>query len=206
MTAKIITLSNVRRSSIVCQETGVVFPQVYRLTGNVWEFKDGRNPEGCMIKDWDEIQPSEEKAFPSYTLEHGREYSKLSTPRWEPITHLDPIIDTGWLIVRYHASREAAEGYVDAMIDTNPHDTSIERWGTFQTEFGLFSILHRQAAKQTRDCLLVFTTKAPHPLGPVDWFHVIGPDREVLDGDALYPDDDVEYMKPLVDILNEEDY
>ena len=206
MTAKIVTLSNTRRSNVVCRETGVVFPQIFRLTGKTWEFKDGRVPDDCFIKSTDELQPSKDDVAPTYVLEYGHQYVRIATPHWEPIRFLDPMMDSGWVIVRHHCSRELADGYIDAMLDTNTHESiANDWWGMFQTELGLFSLLHRPAAAQTRDCLLIFITKVHGPYGLLDWFHVIGPDGEELDENALYPDEDNAFMQPLVDKLNKDE-
>lgn len=204
VTAKIITLPNARRSRVVCPETDVVFPQLYRLTGNEWALKEGVEPKGGLINLDEDLVPTDRKITPAYTLENGYSYSHIANPAWEPIYSLDPEIDSGWVIIRHHSTRSALDAYIDAMFDMETHESPFDRWRSFETQFGLFSLVHRRASRNTPDHLVIYVTKIPDPSMTVaDWQYVVAPGGDVLDPDLLFPADELEQRKSLIDILND---
>lgn len=204
MSAKIIKLRSTTRSGVMCQETGIAFPQLYRLVGKQWKFKEGREGSGVFLKSMDDLELTDTPTAPCYTLKSEHTYTRMAEPTWEPIRFLDPSRDSGWVVIRHHANCERMEGYVDAMFDTNPHDHPLDRFMACDTEFGLFTVHHRPKAQGTRDCLLVYVTKQYVPdLGDyLDWYKVIGPGGVELDENALYPEDTREDMQELIDKLN----
>jgi len=153
----------------------------------------------CTIKSHDDIEPDYESwVEPTYTLDSAATYADLVKSIVSPIQKLEADIDTGWVIIRHHKNSAALEGYVDALYDTR---TGIfeDRWMTFHTEFGLFSILHRSAIKGAADRVLIYTCKIQSPLGPMDWNKIIGSSGQELSEDDLVSPEDQEYYAPLVD-------
>ena len=191
MSASIIKLPTAKRGRVRCVETGVVFPQLYRLTGRCWKLKEGRELKDGFIQNNDDLEPGEE-IEPSYTLDSERSYAQIADPRWEPIKTLDPGVDKGWIIIRHHQSRGDVETYLDAMYDTETYDEfGEERFMAFETDFGSFTILHRLANRGAQDCVVIYKTKVEDQLtgrgAMMDWHKVIGPDGKELDIDDLDP-------------------
>lgn len=200
MSANIIQLPNAKRSRIKCQETGVIFPQVYRLTGFGMKFKEGKGPtKHGFIENDDDMEPDlASPILPSYTLDTERVYATLGHPKWEPISHLDPTIDEGYVYVRHHENLDAMEGYIDALYDTETYDIE-DNFLSFNTDFGCFTILHRKANREAVSHALVYRTKIADSIGggTLDWSKVIGPGGEELDMDNLSPPEIIERYAPL---------
>ena len=206
MSAQIVKLPNAKRGTVRCPATGVTFPQLYRLTGLNFKFKDGKGPteEGFFRKE--DIEPDLEcPADPSYTLDTEKVYAKLANPRWQPIEHLERGVDTGIVIVRHHKNWDSLQAYIDALCDTEAYDVP-DRWLSFETDFGYFSVLHRKANEGGLDCALVYTTKVDDPrFGPMDWDKVIDADGQERDFDDLLPPEIAEDMAPIKKKLEELD-
>jgi hypothetical protein len=189
MSAKIIHLKNVKRGLVRCPESGVVFPQLYRLTGNWPELDEDGQPYEDTIANDNGPTPIKEKRAPSYTLDMETEYEEISDPHWTPISYLDPAIDKGWVIIRHHYTRESMYAYMDAMFDTETYESPLDRWQTFETDIGFFSVLRRPATTGAPDHVVIWITKVMDPTDgtQTDWFKVTGPDGQDMDIDALDP-------------------
>ncbi len=183
MSAKIIQLKNVKRGLVRCPESGIVFPQLYRLTG-LWP-----ESENSDIANDNGPGPYKEPLAPSYTLDMETIYGDIVDPQWQPIHCLDPAIDSGWVIIRHHYTRESLYAYMDAMFDTETYVAPLDRWMTFETDLGFFSVLHRPATQNTPDHVIIWITKIMDPEDDtqIDWYKVTGPDNQDMDIDALDP-------------------
>ncbi len=199
MSAQIISLQNAKRSRVRCPETGVVFPQLYRLTGFHFKLKAGRTLVDGFLKSDDDLEADlNAPTPPAYTLDAETLYGGVADPKWEPIHQLDTTIDDWLVYIRHHASGGDLEAYIDAMCDTETYEID-DRWLGFHTEFGSFSVLHRNANRDAPNCALVYVTKIGDPLygGTMDWHKVIGSDGEEMDIDDLNPPEVQEQMAPI---------
>jgi hypothetical protein len=173
--AKIIQLDEYRKSGVLCEPLGVVFPQPHRLTGAFW--KD--SPEG-LVADPD-------SQWTEYTLASDDD-GHLANAKFEPISHLSRDLDAGWVIVRHHFSEPHVDGYISACLDLE------EEMGgrvTFRTDRGLFTIIHRAARKGCPDHLLIYAATIPHPMmGTAEWTKVLDADGNELPDSVTYPDED----------------
>lgn len=196
---KILKLSGVRRSNIRCPETGVVFPQLYRLSGFKYQLKEGVALIDGMINSSDDIEPSNEASAPYYTLDANMPPRDVAYPKLTVIHHLDSQIDTGWIIVRHHQSWAAMDAYIDAVQDLQRHDEPGEYWYSYDTDLGCFTVVHRPATVGAPDCLLVYQTKVADNFagGTMNWTKVVDSSGEVHDEDYLYPPEVQEEYRPL---------
>jgi hypothetical protein len=144
---------------------------------------------------------------PAYTLDMEKTYAEIANPHWEPISSLDPSIYSGWVIIRHHRNYDSVHAYVDALYDTETYEDPRDRWLTFRTHFGIFSVFHRLPSRGTPNCMVVYTTKVADPMteGLMDWHKVIGPDGQDLDIDALLPPDVSEELDPIMCLMNKLD-
>lgn len=206
MSAKIVTLPSVRKSGVRCEINGVVFPQLYRLTGYYFKLKEGRQLKGGMLEDDSDMEPDYDAATtPAYTLGLDLDYGRIAEPKWTPISRLDPAIDKGWIMIRHHDSPGQAETYIDAMYDTENFEFGNERFHALNTEFGVFTLLHRMPNEAAPDCLVVYKTKIPDPFtgGQMDWDKVVASDERKLTLDDLDPPHVQEGFAPLKNFLSE---
>lgn len=201
MKNKVVTFSTTRRSSVTCEETGVIFPQVFRITGNPFKSKDGEEAGGCILRREDVEPDLESWVDPTYTLDSSRIFSQLANMLMTPIQKLEQGLDDGIIFVRHHADEATMSGYLDASYDLR-YKVFDDKIMSFKTEFGLFSILRRPAHPGGPNCLLIYSTKIPHAIGEVDWYKVIDSTGNEIDIDDIYSPEDVEYFAPLNAILN----
>ena len=140
MTAKIIELKNTRMSTIRCQESGIVFPQLYRVTGVFFKLKEGTvQRASCLIDNPEDVVPSDEPAGPAYTLDPTNPQG-FANPTWVPIRQLDRNLDDGWVIVRHHANNDCLEAYLDGLQDYEREWRTGDTW-VFRSEFGIFTVI-----------------------------------------------------------------
>jgi len=191
MSAKIIELKRYR-SSMRNRHNGIVFPQLYRLTGTYYdEVKDGDNVVGLI--------PGNQPAGPYYTLSDEDDAGICNT-RFEAITGFTPGIDSGWLIIRHHMRPEFLEGYLDGYFDLAKRMDDGSRLA-YRTEKGLFTIARRPPHEGKPDHLVVYVTKIPvptfdSPMGVIDvggWMNsvqIVHPDGSITeDEDFLFYDE-----------------
>jgi hypothetical protein len=173
MTAKIIKLQTA--DGIRHRATGVIFPQVYRVSSYYFDEKDGK------------IVPSERPA-PIFYMLSKEDVSCVANPAIEPVTALRPGIDAGSVVVRRHLTRERAEGYLSAVLDILPPDYDRV---LYATPSGLFSII-KLAGARFEGCpahLLILIDD----IVTEDKFHIVSPDGSVSTDDfILYPDEQEE--------------
>jgi hypothetical protein len=186
MTAKIIRLDDYRVSQIRCSQNGVVFPQIYRCTGSSWKLREGET-----LENYTTLLPSDDEHI-FYTL-LGEDDGTFANPKFEPLTRLDPSIDEGWVMLRHHQNHAEFDGFIYACVDLDRGD-SLSQIG-FETDQGLFTLVHRPAKAGCKDCLLVYTTMVAHPnVGLDHWTKVIDSDSNELDRFTLYPPDPDDLM------------
>lgn len=155
---------------------GIVFPSLFRVTGNFYNFDTtpGELAPPCYILS-DTDNPSGDEAG-------------IIVSNVEKIDVLNANVDKGWLVVRHHRSREVADGYIDAVLDTGCNDP-----GTcmlWQTDQGHFTILQRRTAEGRPDNLLIYITEVFTPTGIDVVSHIVFPDgSSTNDDEILYPPD-----------------
>jgi hypothetical protein len=155
---------------------GVVFPELYRLEGEYFNLVG------------DSVEASGRKAPAEFVLS-DEDARGLANPRWTPSKSLDPSKDAGWVVVRHHMKRSFVKGYFDALSDL----TVVESAQTYQTKYGLFTLLCRPAPPNSLDHLLIYITKVQLHLEPVagewvDSWQIVHPDGSVTDDfDAIVP-------------------
>jgi hypothetical protein len=163
---------------------GVLFPQLYRLTG--YHYNAEMDAQGQLR--W--VEGRGEPAEPQYVLSNTYNYAELIDPEVEPINVMTRGIDQGWLIVRHHRSYERALGYIDAIGDFDAAYCERVLW---QTDDGVFTLLHRPAVEGRPDNLIVYITEQVRTselnLPPWDMaFHIVYPDGATSQDDAvLFP-------------------
>ena len=182
MTGKIIKLERFA-PGFIHSANGVKFPQLYRGHGYFADdVVDGT------------LTPSDEKAPIFHTLSDSQT-NGLTNVTFEPIRHLNPGIDSGWVVIRHHMSPALVEGYLDAIMDLND---GIDRPPlVYETSTGLFTLHNRSAKPNCTDHLIICVTKTIVEDGPikghwVDRWHIVKPDGSItFDADEiLYPPDD----------------
>jgi len=201
MSAEIIRLGATRASTVRCPKNGVIFPQVYRVTGYLWDVEDNTFGEtSCLLSDDAKMAASDRKAGPSYTLspEDARGFANA---HWEPIHNLDRNVDTGWLIVRHHRNKDFLEGYQNGLQDTR-RDWSNRDASIFRTEYGLFTLEHREATPLCPDHLLGYITNLPEEImgGVMDWAMVVDSFGAEHDIDVFLPAD---YVDPFTEMRSQ---
>lgn len=201
MSAKILKLKSVRRSEVVTP-AGIVFPQIYRVTGFSFKLREGAEVQGGLIKSRDDLEESTDPVAPSYTLDTDRTAIRIAKETLTPINHLDSSIDKGWLVIRHHKSREELHGYVGATIDTDNRKWDGERFMSFETDLGLFSILHRSPNEGTPDCLIIYISEAETAYGPGDHVQILDSHGNWQDEDVMYPAEYLEQMSGVMDLIN----
>lgn len=154
------------------------FPAVYRTEGNYFETNDNN-----------QLVVGKSIAKPKYSLDEKP--AGYANARVSMITHLEPTIDDGWLIIRKHLSEEAVQGYLACLLDQDwLCDTTIDRTtrSIYRTPFGLYSIQHiKKQTERHEDHLLIFMGSRP------DWFEekcwVVRPNGEITtDIDSVLAD------------------
>jgi hypothetical protein len=180
MGAKIISL-NEYKSTVRSSRNGVAFPTIYQAQGYCFNV----NPEAVDEKGqiFYTLSKDENGGYRDVTYQAIRGFSEE---------------DTGWLILRHHPNRENVEGYLDALCDLQTKEVPGRRV-IFQTNEGLFSLVHREASPDCPDKLVVYVTRAPDPLvthplagkfsnGWLDHHQIIHPDGSLTeDPDILLP-------------------
>jgi len=193
MSAKIIPLDRFR-SGVHCAPGGFYFPVVYRLTGVCWKPREGLTVEQCSVPD--DLVPDDNRPVTEYTLS-DEPTLHITRTTFTAINRLDPVLDSGWLIVRYHRNGADADGYTDATLDLGPASGLVPV--LWRTHDGIFSLCTRPPREGCPNHLLVYAARVPflHP-SPFDegpwiegqWSRVIRCDGSVASDDVLYPDDD----------------
>jgi hypothetical protein len=176
MTATIISLADFRRGRIRCPDLDLAFPQVYRLTGFLFTLKD------------DELVATDQP-YTAYTLGTTKNLVRIADPRFTPIDHLDPALDSGWVTVRHHANMDRAQGYLIACVDIGPSNAGQLLWST---PVGIFSCVETPARAGCPDHLLIHLATTEKPQFEDEWATVIGPDGSVIPEASLYPDSSLE--------------
>jgi hypothetical protein len=110
----------------------VHLPDIYRLTGF-----------GSMAD-----------TMPAYSLNPDEEF-ETDNLKWIKITHLDPQIDSGWVIVRRHRSEGELKGYINGQMDFLT-DKMTQTVSIGCDERGFYSVIAREAIEGCPDHLLVF--------------------------------------------------
>jgi hypothetical protein len=180
MTAKIIQLNRFR-VGYRHWANSVKFPELHRVTGFFYDLLDeGLPTEKEVVTD--------RPAAPSYSLSADGEFG-LANPTVEPIKMLSATEDKGWLIVRHHRSGASVDGYLNAIADgTNEfHELGQMVW---QTDDGIFTVLHRPRTINRPDHLLVYVTETPIQRGPLSGvfesrYHIVFPDGTTSRDDGL---------------------
>ncbi len=163
---------------------GVLFPQLYRLTGYYY------NAEMETDEQFRLLEGRGEPAEPQYLLSNTGNYAELVDPEVEPINVMTPGIDRGWLVIRHHRSHERAKGYIDAIGDFDAAHCERVLW---QTDDGVFTLLHRPAVEGRPDNLIIYVTEqvrtSAFDLPPWEMaFHIVYPDGTTSQDDAvLFP-------------------
>ncbi len=163
---------------------GALFPQLYRLTGYYY------NAEMETDGQFRLLEGRGEPAEPQYLLSNTDSYTELVDPKVEPINVMTPGIDQGWLVIRHHRSYERAKGYSDAIGDVGAALWERVLW---QTDGGVFTLLHRPAVEGRPDNLIVYVTEqvGTSKLNLPPWemaFHIVYPDGTTSQDDAvLFP-------------------
>lgn len=161
--AKVVLLSHFRRSVVRCVEAGISFPQVFRVTGFGWrDTADGpeRAPQVAYVFD-------------------GGDVAGLEEAHVEPVERADPALDRTGVLVRRHASADAAEAYLDALRDLGVDDRAEPR--VLRAADGVFTMV-RDAATPEPGGRIAYLARLPTEPGEPDalWTLSIGPDgREV---------------------------
>lgn len=191
--AQIIKLSTTRTSK-VRGRNGTKFPQLYRGVGYSWDTPD----EGYIVNT---LTPTDEPSTPFYTLQMGYDGGRANV-QWTPIDRLLPEIDSGWVIVRKHKSRDALDGYLDGIDDAISHEKDPCVKSVYETNLGLFTVQHRPAKPGLTDLLLVYSYSVQEPVMNtwVPEYVVIDRDGNVHDGDILFPENPAD--QAIVDMLN----
>jgi hypothetical protein len=202
--ANVIQLASTRRSTVVCPQSGVVFPQLYRLTGFHFKLREGVEPKGVFIKSADDLEQSTNPALPTYTLDMERHPVRISSPALQAISTLDSSIDRGWVVIRHHANANSMEAYVDAICDLENDHNYDGRYGLFETNLGCFSVVHRTATPGTPDWLVVYQTKVADSLdiGSMDFTRVVDSQGMWHDGNILLPKEVSEQLGQVTDYVN----
>jgi hypothetical protein len=193
------------RGKVRCKETGVVFPQLFRVTGYAYKFKEGRSFVHDMIESCDDLEPNREKPIVPYFTLNCDEAMACAEAKWESIDYLDPEVDTGLVYIRHHATSKEMEAYLDAIDDTEDYAIA-SRWSSYQTEFGCFTLLRRHAHENALvTSALVYITKVQDRVigGLIDWYTVIGPRGEEFTIEDLLPRDVVDQYEPILNHVNE---
>jgi hypothetical protein len=178
--AKIIHLEHFRHG---LRHAGIVFPQIYRVSGFCWEFEDPVAQTG-MVADM------KNPVGPFYMLD-DTDHGSLCHTKFEQINRLDPMIDHGWVIVRHHRNSDFLDGYLSGYFDVmNPDFDQNPGAVVYHTRQGIFSCVHRPAIENRPNAFLIFVAKGLVPAGPatgmeVDQHKIIGPDGNELADDVL---------------------
>lgn len=208
MSAKIIKLSNYHRTNVHVPSTEIVFPQLYRLTGYCWKFREEAKDTGsALIRDMSELEPNLELPLkPEYTLSREIERTGSALPQWTAIDRIHPNIDSGWVIIRHHETRAHLDGYMAAHADMKKGLFSNDI-GAYSFDFGYFTLLHRPAREGTPDHLLVYEADlGTGDLGlPEYWTKVINHEGIECPSDILMPDDEAKSsLDEIVKFIDEE--
>lgn len=171
-------------SSVRCPENGVVFPTVYRVTGDEYDLK--------ALESGEERRGRRAETRYSLSDETGKKHpAGLYRAVFTPIKWLDPKLDSGWLIIRHHPSASVAEGYVHAVFDLIDDEMPLTPT-LYKSDTHIFTLLHRPARPGTPDHLMVYQTEytRPHRLfGPnftETWDHIVGPRNKIYPDDVLF--------------------
>jgi hypothetical protein len=188
LTAKIIRLE---RFNVGCRHhaNGVRFPHLYRVKGFEYDLVDGDLVPGTTV-------PVE--TF--YTLGDEGDFG-VANASFTAIKTLIPPVDKGWIIVRHHGSEARADAYIDCVSDSRPTPYDYSGPMLWQTEDGIFTLMHRPAIPGRPEHLIAYVTKVVAEGLPdivEDAFHIVHPDgRVTTDPELMFPSDSV--------ILGEED-
>ena len=165
------------------------FPEVYRLEGYA-EIKRGRARKGVPKL------PKLVRRLPGYTFNDAESFGFVK-PTWTPIHKMDPKVDEGWVIVRYHYDDSHIEGYIDSQIDRYFDEEDVHAGSqVMSNEYGVFTLTHRLKARGAPDHLLVhvWADHAEMPLSTeqrLKWpnrYVIYHPDGSVTyDNRLLYP-------------------
>jgi hypothetical protein len=179
---QIIDLKQYRRSLIRCEATGLAFPKIYRRRGVVWDHKPGANPNSL-----DDLIPGNIPVV-EYTLSIDESDHSIANPAWDEIAHPSAGLDSGWIILRHHKSRDEVKGYINGLYDMQTvwrPDRMV-----YQTEAGLFTITQRDPLPGRPAPLIAWATTVPHPrFGEDDWVKVLGADGAEHAAEVLHSDD-----------------
>ena len=171
MPAKILEFPRVR--GIRHAQTGLVFPQIHRISGFFWENEDERKVSGNPVP-------------PRYTLS---EYDTpdLANPTIEPIARLTPGKDPEVMVLKRHLTREHAAGYIDALIDVLP-DTVYER-SLYYKDHSIFTLVYFSGTRFKRyplHCIQILDEIVTPAEIPNVRAHIIHPDGSVTTDDFIF--------------------
>ena len=163
---------------------GFRFPAVYRHTGFSW-------------KDLNLSGPDQRYPHLSYCLA-AEEQDSVAESTLTPITHLDPSLDDGWIIVTRHSDEQRMGGYSEALTDAHPtrSTNAVSHHSHYQTDEGLFSLLHRPAPKGCENHLLIFKFFDPSRVSSPDlpagafWHHIVRSNGELVGSGGFNPASD----------------
>lgn len=154
--------------------------------------------KGALLDSMDSVEPDETNPVLSYTLDTRREHTRLSKPKVERITCLDPNMDHGLVIIRHHLTSAHMEAYVDALTDAETHEER-SYWMTFETTFGCFSILWRPGNPEAKvQMALMYISKVMDPLHEglkMDWYKIFNEHGEEIEPGDILPE--YEMVSPL---------
>jgi hypothetical protein len=159
---------------------GIRFPHVFRVMGFEFDLMDGK------------FVPGTAPVETFYTLSTEGNFGVVN-PWIVPIKALSPQLDKGWIIVRHHATEAAAHAYIDCVGDCRPIPYDYSGPMVWQTEEGIFTLMHRPPLPGRPDHLIAYVTKVPTE-GLVwiteDAFQIVHADGNVTtDPELMFPTD-----------------
>ena len=144
----IATIIRLEQFNVGCRHhaNGIRFPHVFRVMGFEFDLMDGK------------FVPGTAPVETFYTLSAEGEFG-VANPEIVPIKVLSPQSDKGWIIVRHHATEAAAHAYIDCVGDCRPIPYDYSGPMVWQTEEGIFTLMHRPALPGRPDHLIAYVTE-----------------------------------------------
>lgn len=180
MSAEIVHLNQDSPTNVICNQTGLRFPLVYRRVGHLNRVDRTPGRDG-------NISIYEGEFAVHYTLSPDP-VTHFFSQNVRPIKFMDSHLDRGWLLVRHHKNRELASSYLDYdsdIIGCMPNG-AVPGQRLFEIEGQYFTLTHRPHLEDAPDRLVAYITKAPRH----GYFHEEGDVCTILsaDGTQLHPD------------------
>lgn len=169
-----VIILKIKPTGRYCEPLGFRFPAIFRVTGFCWQ----ATADNEMVMVDGELVPDETKPVTLYSLSNDPNDlpMQIAKPAFTLISHLDPTVDDGWLIIRHHRSKDIADGYIAGMIDTDDSEWT-DTANVYQTEAGVFTLLYRMPRVGADNHLIAFYAEVGRF---EDWFGVVLPDGSWL--------------------------